>query len=153
MKMRYVYKLLAGGHREIIVNELGEKVKQDFVRGDLVTTDRQLDKLFGRNKFELVETLATGKEPESPAALEAEEAPAAARGDAYPPESKVDPEDLGTLVTEQYEGAEDLGVEVYEKGGWCSIYRDDKRINSKALRKNEVSIALENLADAAAEAE
>lgn len=122
--MRFLLKEKCGGHRER--DEAGDYV--DYKGGDIVESDRELDKIFARtNKFTRL-----SESPEAGPGL----------GSAQSPEFGTDV----TSVAEKFplEGK----YKVFQKGAWFNVIEVEsgERVNSKALRAKDVDAFVEQLA-------
>lgn len=119
------YRVIAGGHRDVN--------GRDYVTGDIVTTSRPLDKIFGTSKFQKIEA------PEKNLKINKK----------IVKKTQNTEEPSGNDVTENYPLAFANDFKVYQKGRWNYVYSADDLsapLNDKGLTKDKVvSFVHENL--------
>ena len=128
---KFTFKLLAGNYRSAD--------KKNYNSGDIVESDRELDKIFV-NKFSRV---GATEAPTEPPKAPADSAPA---NNDKTPASAPDDDDKGENITAEYPDAVDAGLEVYKKSGWCTVLDPETgdHLNKTGLRENLVADFIED---------
>jgi hypothetical protein len=107
-KMRF--KLLTGKH---VGPGNAQKPGKRYVAGDIISTDRDLAKAFGKEKFVLLKDDEIPKEEPKP-----EPVPEEPVATDTPKETE---QDLGDDSTQDFDGAEGKGLSVFQKGKLFSV--------------------------------
>ena len=119
------FKVLGGDHSEDGTT---------YAKGEVVTTERPLDKMF-MNKFE---RLRKGKKDKKKKKAETK-AKVKLSLSSVPPASSDTPA-RGKDVTAEFEGVQKEGLHVFKRGSWYHVYDGESTtpLNEKALKKGGV---------------